>query len=246
MKNRFLFLLTACFMLSSLHAREPYHATVTVNTTSISVSDPNLVDLKRDLRTTSLEQLIPFYTPVSPVAIGINLRGIDLLTSFAANSTTLVVNIPQLGVTRTFVGGTRDESIALLKEAIQDGGTHGELLKAYPKFSPIDPIAGNPNSLMALMAQEDYLVGHLSPLSGCDCCWSAQPIVHQFQTGLEAGRAFSKGFDATVITSPLRYSYSPDLEWALIIDAPLTYIRNGGASSLFGIGRHGVQISCHL
>lgn len=231
--------LSAFLLLSStalVEARQPYHATVTVNTDSATVSDPNLVDLTRDLRTTSLELLIPTYTPVSPVSIDINLRGIFALTSFAANSTALIVQIPQAGITETFTGSTRDESLRLFKDFIKEGGsgTRHRLLKAYARFSPIDPIAGNPNSLMGRMTQADYLLGHLSPLSGCDCCWSAQPIYHQFQAGLNVSRAFAGGFDTTNVTIPLRYSYSPTLDWAFIIDSPLTYYRNGGASSISG------------
>jgi len=186
------------------------------------------------LNTANLESLIPFYTPNSPASLNFNIRGIEALASFPANSTTLVVAIPQAGTTQTFTGATRNDSITLFKDFIHDGGTNHNLLKAYPKYSPIDPIAGNPNSLMAQMAQADYLLGHLSPLSGCDCSWSAQPVVHQYQLGLTAGRAFCKGFDTTIVTIPLRYSYSPNLNWAFIIDAPLTYLRNGGASSLVG------------
>ena len=43
------------------------------------------------------------------------------------------------------------------------GGHKHHLLKAYAKYSPIDRIAGNPNSLMAQMAQADYLIGRLTP-----------------------------------------------------------------------------------
>lgn len=227
---------------TSVEARQPYHARVTVDTTSASVSDPNLVDLSRSLKTTSIQKLIPIYTPVSPVSIDINLRGITALTSFAANSTTLVVQIPQAGTVQTFTGSTREESLVLFRDFIRNGGDRHKLLRAYARFSPIDPIAGNPNSLMAKMAQSDYLLGKLSPLSGCDSCWSAQPIVHQFQTGLNSERAFSSGFDATLVTLPLRYSYSPNLSWALILDAPFTYIRNGGASSLFSSLGFGLRL----
>jgi len=229
-------LLLVCLFLCPfilLQAKQPYQATVMVGPASATISDPNLVDLTNDLKTTSLELLIPFYTPVTPVSIDINIRGILALTSFAANSTTLVVTLPQAGTVQTFTGATREDSLHLFKDFIRDGGSHHQLLHAYAKYSPIDPIAGNPNSLMSQMAQCDYLIGHLSPLSGCDCSWSAQPIVHQFQVGSSYTRGFSKGFDTTSLTLPLRYSYSPDLNWAFIVDAPLTYIRNGGASSVF-------------
>lgn len=225
-----------------LRAHEPYQTTITVDTTSETVSAPNLVDLLRDLKTTSIESLIPIYTPASPVSLDINLRGILALTSFAADSTTLVVQLPQAGITETFTGATREESLTLFKDFVRDGGRHHRLLKAYARFSPIDPIAGNPNSLMAQMAQADYRLGRLSPLAGCDCGWCAQPIVHQFQMGLNSGRAFSEGFDTTVVTFPLRYSYSPNLKSAFIVDAPLTYIRNGGASSVVGSIGFGLRI----
>jgi len=222
-----------------LHAREPYDATVTVGPVSVTISDPNLVDLSRSLQSPAITELIPFYTPTTPISILFNFRGIEALTAFPADSTTLFVTIPETNTTLTFAGGTRENSITLFKDYVRDAGTNHNLLRAYAKDSPIDPIAGNPNSLLAQMAQYDYLAGHLSPFSGCDSCWKAQPIVHQFQAGLKSGRAFDGGYDTTIVTIPLRYSYSPNLDWALIIDSPLTYYRNGGASSFFsslGIG----------
>lgn len=215
-----------------LQARQPYHALVVVDDTSATVSAPNLVDLTRDLRSTSIELLIPSYTPVTPVSIGINLRGINVITFFPANSTTLFIAIPQAGTTTTFTGSTREESLLLFKDFIRDAGNSHRLLRAYAKYSPIDPIAGNPNSLMAQMASADYLTGQLSPFSGCT--GKSQPIPHLYQLGAYSGRAFSGGFDTSIVTIPLRYSYSPNLDWAFILDAPLAYIRNGGASSIIG------------
>jgi len=225
-----------------LQAYQPYHAIIADGAVSATVSAPNLNDLSSDLKTTGLELLIPTYTPTSAVAIGFDLRGVKALTFFAADSTTLVVHIPQTGTTETFLGATRDESIQLFKEFLRDGGDKTHLLRAYAKYSPIDPIAGNPNSLMSQMAQADYLMGRLTPLSGCDCSWSAQPIVHQFQAGVHAGRAFSKSYDTTIVTLPLRYSYSPNHDWALVLDAPFTYNRNGGASSFFGSLGFGLRV----
>lgn len=222
-----------------LLAKQPYQATLSVNGASAHVSAPNLVDLKRDLKGENIKELIPLYTPISPVSFAINLRGILAKASFPTGSTTLVVSIPQAGIKDTFSGETRDESITLFKDFIRDGGSHHRLLKAYARYSPIDPIVGNPNSLMAQMGQADYMLGHLSPFSGCDPCWSAQPIVNQIQVGTYVERASSDDFDTTAVTLPLRYSYSPDLNHALIFDAPITYLRNGGASSLvssLGIG----------
>lgn len=231
---RFSFLVLALCLSASLSAREPYHATVTVDGTSATVADPNLVDLSRSLKSSSIEDLIPLYTPTSAASIDIDLRGIDIIGSFAANSTTFQVDIPQANITRSFTGETRDDSIQLFKNFIQDAGNRHRLLRAYQRYSPIDPIAGNPNSLIAQMAQNDYLMGSLHPLAGASCEFRSQPVVHQFQMGSTIARGFSKGYDTTVVSLPIRYSYAPCLDYALIIDAPITYLRNGGASSVVG------------
>jgi hypothetical protein len=176
------------------------------------------------------------------------LRGLKSILSFAANSNTLVVEFPNIGISTSFTGLTRDDSFQLFKDFLKSNGSGGQrLFKAYARFSPIDPIAGNPNSLMAQMAQASYLLGRLYPLSGCDCSCESQPLVHLFQTGLQVGRAFSGGFDTTIVSLPLRYSYSPCHTWALIIDAPVYFHKNGGAYSLLsslGIGFR-YPITCH-
>ena len=119
----FLFFVSAILFQACLPARQPYHATVTVDTTSGTVSDPNLLDLTHDLRAASLQILVPNYTPTSAASIGINLRGIEALAAFPTNSSTLIVTIPQTGDLETFTGTTRDESLALFKEFIRDGRT---------------------------------------------------------------------------------------------------------------------------
>lgn len=229
-----LLLLVASFISDGeLFSHHPYQATIVVNSATAHVSAPNLTDLTSDLKQTTIEELLPFYTPESAAALLINLRGIDAIGAFAAGSPTFVVKIVQTGATETYTGATRDDSLQLFKEAIRDGDTPHHLLRAYSRYSPIDPIAGNPDSLMSSMSRADYWMGHLSPRAGCESCWESQPLVHLFQAGAEYGRAFCRGFDGTTLTMPLRYSYAPSYNWALILDAPLTYINNGGASSLF-------------
>lgn len=227
--------ITAALLLCNVtcaYAHKPYQAEIVLPPLSSHVSATNLVDLNRNLKA-GLEELEPYYTPVSAVAININLRGIDTFAAFQANSTAMTVAIPQANTVEVFDGGTRDASFALYRDYIRNAGNH-KLLKAYARYSPIDPIAGNPTSLMAQMGQADYLLGHLSPFTECDCCWGAQPVLHQFQAGTDVVRAFVDDFETTLVTAPLRYSYSPDREWAFIVDSPLTFVDNGGAYSVYG------------
>jgi hypothetical protein len=243
-KNAFIyFLFLAVIFTSSMEARQPYRARATVSGESVLVTDPNIRSLMQDLKSASLSELLPIYTPTSAISINLNLRGIGVITAFAANSTILTLDIPQIGISTSFTGSTRDDSVTLMQEFLKSSANDNpNFFKAFARYSPIDPIAGNPNSLMAAMAQGDYLFGNLSPLSGCNCCWSAQPITHQFQTGLNVGRGLVKGFETTTINIPLRYSYSPNRTYAFIIDLPNTLNKYDGAYSLAGSLGFGLRI----
>lgn len=217
----------------NIEAREPYHADVTVGADTERVSAPNIVNLVQELREADLEALFATYTPTSAAGINFNLRGLDAIAFFAAGSTTLTVSFPVLGEVETFTGSTRDESLKLYQEFIRNNGTRPRhVLQAYAKYTAIDPIAGNPNALLEQMGQADYLLANLTPMSGCECSLSAQPITHLFQAGAIAGRAFADGFDTTFVNIPLRYSYSFDNN-ALIIDIPATLLENGEAWSFY-------------
>lgn len=221
---------------TSVYGFDPYHAKITVDTTSATVGEPNILNLVQELKSTAIEKLIPIYTPTSAASFKFNLRGIKATASFAANSTAFNVQFPQLGFNQTFTGSTREDSLKLFEEFVKEdaANSHKNFFQKHAELTPIDPIAGNPNSLMNQMAQSSYLMGRLSPLSGCDPCWNAQPILNRVQIGLYAGRAFCHPFDTTMFELPLQYSYSPDGYWAYIIDAPLTLLVNDGAYSIFG------------
>jgi len=216
-----------------LSARNPYHAKVTVDIFSEKFSASTFLNLTEELTTKNIGHDIPNYTPNTPASIALNLRGLEATIAFQANSTTLVFTMPQTGLTETFTGATRDQSLALFRDFISNNKDGlRRLHKAQRKFTPIDPVAGNPNSLLALMPQADYLLGRLTPLSGCDCCWSAQPVHYLFQTGFLDTEAMCRGFNTTNYSFPLRYSFSPDHRWAFILDMPLNVIVDGRAFCL--------------
>ncbi|MCB1213066.1 MAG: hypothetical protein KDK40_02085 [Chlamydiia bacterium] len=229
-----LLVLSLCLWIGEgLSAREPYRVQLLVGVESALVDAPNLVDLKRDLTTAAIQELIPIYTPTTLLNLNIDLRGLNLIGSFAANSTTLNVEFPNLGISASFTGSTRDESWALFRDYIRDAGARSKLLKAYARYSPIDIIAGNPNSLMALMADADYLLSGYEQLGECHTsCGRAHCGVSQYQVKAGFLRGFSQGYDTSSFSLPLRYSFSPNRKIDLLWDLPITYNRNGGASSL--------------
>ncbi len=235
-RSLYLFLLLLCFHVMPLHSREPYSAKITVDHESVKESATNVLGLSQELHSSSIQKLIPIYTPTSAVSFLLNLRGITADASFAANSTTLVFTIPQLDITQTFTGVTRDDSVTLFKDyitsTVQQQNKH--FLQAHARLTPIDPIAGNPNSLQAQMAQSDFMMGRLTPFSGCSDCWEAQPVTHLFQGDFNFSRVFAGGFDSAAYSLPHRYSYSPKGTWALVVDVPLSIIYVGGAYAITG------------
>lgn len=229
-------IILAIGLVLSAEAHSPYKATYTVGSMTDSVSTTNIIDLVEDLATAAIQQNIPGYTSTSAISMDLNLRGLDASASYAAGSAVLNVQIPQEGVSLTFSGSTREESNRLFEEYFLTGGhNQSGWRKVYAEQTAIDPIAGNPNSLLSLMAQADYNLARLDPLSGCcECFWSAQPLGNEVQLGLSAGKAMVKGWDTWFITAPFRYSCSPDNKWAFILDFPLTVLDSGSAWSVDG------------
>lgn len=230
----FLVLFIVSGSLWHIEARNPYEANIFFNAEKSTVTASTITNLVRDLKTSDIQKDLSGYTNTSPIALKINLRGIDVISAFAANSTTLTVFFPQVNINESFTGTTRDQSLTLFKDFLQNNRNEGKRLRrAQAALTPIDPIAGNPNSLMAQMAQGDYRLGRLSPLAGCSCDWSAQPVNHLFNEGVNIGRSFCE-FDTSYAVFPYRYSYSPDRDWAFIIDAPQAALVNGRAFSYNG------------
>jgi hypothetical protein len=98
-----------------------------------------------------------------------DLRGATALAGYAQNSSTLTINIvsPQgqtisangSPCTFTFTGATRQDAYNAFDEAIDDETTPtsqallGCIGRAFTRFSPADPLAGNPNSLQASLTR---------------------------------------------------------------------------------------------
>ena len=125
----------------------------------------------------SLEALFgASYIPgVSAVSALIDLRGVGGLMAYAANSSELVLAVPSAGFQRTFDGGNRDASEEELQAWLDGNGdqsTTGSqgalttLLQQFVAASPVDPVAGNPNSLQSRMFDRDLGLGTLGPFMG--------------------------------------------------------------------------------
>jgi len=93
----------------------------------------------------------------------LDFRGLPVTLTFAENSQSVVFAVPDLGITETFDGVSRDDSLDLLSDWFKVNGkeTVERIMKKLAEVSPIDPIAGNPNSLMAMTVESDFNDGFM-------------------------------------------------------------------------------------
>ena len=83
-----------------------------------------------------IETFLPDYNSNAVANATINFRGINIFTSYSANSSALTVSIPDIGFNKTFAGSNRDASVDLLKDFLKkDGGSVvNQLMKAFFLF----------------------------------------------------------------------------------------------------------------
>ncbi len=193
-------------------------------------------DMANALTDEGLSQIVASYTPTSAATAVLDVRGLPATAQYGANSTTLVFTVPSLAIRVEFTGATRDESDELFKDWLKGNG--GDIftgfLQGLAEQSPIDPVAGNPNSLMAMMALADFDAGSgIGPTGFGTPLEEKRPNFASF--GIRFGQYTAQDFDTNVYVLPLRYTISlSDPRKSIIIDAPFTYIDSSGSSAYNG------------
>jgi hypothetical protein len=102
--------------------------------------------------------------------------------------------------------------------------------------SPVDPVAGNPNSLIAHMASSDYQSGTTTDAGEANL----------FGIGLHAGTSEASGFRTTSVSLPLNYIITvPNPSkppYAFIFDLPIRYMNIEGGDVIDGSFGFGVRV----
>jgi hypothetical protein len=186
-----------------------------------------------------LSALFPNYNANSAVdAVG-SFRGLPIDVFYGLNSTTLTLQIPAIGLSQSFTGATRDASDAELVAFLKtDGGKFlTELNQALVARTASDPVAGNPNSLVAIMANANFAAassaGTVDPVKGTR-------LDNPFGLSLQTSAFHAGGADGEAISLPLSYAFVfDDPRYAVLLDLPISYVDRGGSASYlasFGLG----------
>ncbi len=186
------------------------------------------------------------YTPSSPASGTLDFRGLLINLDYETPGSSLRLRIPSTGLDITFTGTgatpalARDASETLLLDWFfgLGGAELTKLQQALARETANDPIAGNPNSMMATQVEMDF-----NSALGLDENVDPMPTT---ETGeprnvLSAGFEFSSldqgGFDNKRYTVPIKYTIrsktDPRRKYAFRI--PVTRVGVAGAES-FNVG----------
>jgi len=219
--------------------------TVEVNNTtqgaSYSKSFTTVSDTLDGLNVDAIKNQIS-YSDTDALNAKLGFRGLPINLAYGANSNTLTLDIPSIGVSETFTGANRDKSIDALTDWLKkDGGSTVEkMMKELAKVSSVDPIAGNPNSMMSLSVANDFNSGFMnvatkqSSSSVANSTNGNNIMIAPTYSSLDIGDTKSDSY-----TLPIAYSFNfnRDSRENITFSLPITYVEVEGAKSAsLGLG----------
>ena len=213
----------------------------------------NVSDMINGLNLSEIQSRLSSYTETSAANATLNFRGLSIYASVPANSNTITLNIPSIGVTRTFTGSTRDGSVDLAEDWFKKEGGEAvnKLMNELAKSTANDPIAGNPNSLASHIVDNQFQQGFFletSIIQPVAAPASAPPPsetikkdvnANLISVGASYGSFKQKDLDVRKYTLPLSYSIrsNEDPRRKLTLNIPIALLDVQGAKSYdLGIG----------
>lgn len=148
-----------------------------------------------------------------------------------------MLDIPELGLSKTFNGGTRDKSADLMADYFEDNSNIlNRLNKLLAQKSPTDPVAGNPTSLMGGMVDNAFnsAASIKSPSTKANkevSVSTGQQTANVFSTGVRFGKFRQGGKDVTSYTLPISYEFNNDSGKKVSIGVPISYVEVNGSKS---------------
>jgi hypothetical protein len=178
----------------------------------------------------------------------LSLRGVPA-TLGTDGPTFLQLQIPSLGVSQSFSAQTADETFAQLKAFLTQSTVAREIQRESARLSPVDPVAGNPSSLMARAVAYDFF-NAFYPFASNNLEGSAMiaqvggipqgavqgPFKGLPGVGLRYDHFSDQGQTTQGITLPLSYTFRSDLDprRQFAISLPLTVVDVDGARAYMG------------
>jgi len=181
-------------------------------------------------------------------AASLDLRGVPAFLAWdPSGAPTLTFGVQ--GVFEVeFEAASYDEALDQLEEwfkgdletdlATEDALT--ALLQELVSESPVDPFAGNPNSLQSRMLSWDYRLGTEGPFTSGDN--RLDPATNLVGLGIEYGHFKGGDFSGEVLELPIDYRINfRNPKWSLLMNLPITATFTEGQWSILASGAFGAQ-----
>lgn len=179
------------------------------------------------------------YSDFDDVHAMIDFRGLAMELSYAINSSELVLNIPSIGINERFSGINRDDSVEVMKEWFKKDGIAvvEKIMKKLAEVSPVDPVAGNPNSLMGTGVSHDFSVGFMNVASKHGTAAVKPDKKYKSENAIMLAPTYSAldidGVKSNAVYLPLSYSFTfnRNVNEKITLSLPLSYTDVEGAKS---------------
>jgi hypothetical protein len=226
-------------------AADNFTADITVGAQSVHLGFKTAEEVIDIVKTQNLGQQVT-YTGTEQASVLVNFRGLDFILTYPApGSTQLNFFVPKLNINLTFNGngGTvsqaRDDAQAQLRDYLKNGDLVGQIQKQLAKDSPIDPIAGNPNSLQSRMVMSDYnssFSAYASNIVAPQTAGVTQSVPNLVGMGMTFGSFSQGGLTTRTVSAPLSYTIRSEANpgHQFTVRAPITVAETEGAKSYYG------------
>jgi len=194
----------------------------------------------------------PYVPGSSGVGASANVRGVFARGTYAEDSSVLRFVVPAAGVDVTFDGSDRNESNQQLEDWLQgervftdaSSSELGDLLRALIAHSPVDPVAGNPNSLESRMFEGDLGLGSLSPFLA-DFPDASEDIPSVVKLDLDFGYYAAGPYNGESYDIEIGIGWNLSRRFAIVTDLEMMLTRIEG-DALSGFGNVGLGVVARI
>jgi len=195
----------------------------------------------------------PGYNSVTSIVSAKTLyQGVDInvtLPAGSTNSSKLILEIPVLGVTKSFTRAKRSDATDAMEDYLRNDTdrTYSRILEYQVANTPNSQIAGNPTSLQGQLVSStfDYATnippsspsssasGTSSGAGGAGAKGSSNPTL----VGVGGGTYTQKGLEVSIISVPISKAFgidSDDPRKKMLINGQFNYVTVGQAASFQG------------
>ncbi len=165
----------------------------------------------------------------------INYRGIPVFLGYEMNSNRLTFKVERIGVDLTFEGVSRDDSLDELEDFLEGQGSDiiNDINKLLVAESPVDPLAGNPSSLLGSTVHNAFSTATDTGQKPVNAGAGAGDAKSGGLAGLGArfGKYTYAGNNVTAFTFPFGYSRKTETGKEISFNVPIVYVKTESAES---------------